>query len=68
MCGTYFMTGDADEINRIADMLMPLAFLLMTYHSFHYGVHDEDAIKERVERLIRGRLLPAIKHAKKIDF
>ena len=68
MCGTYFMTGDADEIHRIADMLMPLAFLLMTYHSFHYATHDEDAIKERVERLIRGRLLPAIKHAKKIDF
>ena len=68
MCGTYFMTGDPQEIGRIANMLMPLALLLMTYHSFHYGVMDEESIKIRVERLIRGRLLPAIKNAQPIDF
>ena len=68
MCGTYFMTGDPQEIGRIANMLMPLALLLMTYHSFHYGVMDEESIKARVERLIRGRLLPAIKNAQPIDF
>lgn len=68
MCGTYFMTADPQEIGRITNMLMPLALLLMTYHSFHYGVMDEESIKIRVERLIRGRLLPAIKNAQPIDF
>jgi len=68
MCGTYFMTGDPQEIGRITNMLMPIALLLMTYHSFHYGVLDEESIKIRVERLIRGRLLPAIKNAQPIDF
>ena len=68
MCGTYFMTGDQQEIGRITNMLMPLAFLLMTYHAFHYGELDEAAITGRVERLIRGRPLPAIKDAQPIDF
>ena len=68
MCGTYFMTGDPQEIGRITNMLMPLALLMMTYHSFHYGVMDEESIKARVERLIRGRLLPAISNAQPIDF
>ena len=68
MCGTYFSTGDPHEIERISEMLMPLALLLMTYHSFHHSVPDERGIAERVERLIRGKLLPAIKTAKPIDF
>ena len=68
MCGTYFMTGDPQEIGRITNMLMPIALLLMTYHAFHYGVNDEASIAIRVERLIRGRLLPAIKNAQPIDF
>ena len=68
MCGTYFMTGDPQEIGRITNMLMPLALLMMTYHSFHYSVMDEESIKARVERLIRGRLLPAISNAQPIDF
>ena len=68
MCGTYFMTGDPQEIGRITNMLMPLALLVMTYHAFHYGVMDEKSIAIRVERLIRGRLLPAIKNAQPIDF
>ena len=62
------MTGDPAEIKRMTDMLMPLALLVMTYHSFHYGVMDEESIKIRVERVIRGRLLPAIKTAQPIDF
>jgi uncharacterized protein (TIGR02172 family) len=68
MCGTYFRTGDPQEIRRITDMLMPLALLMMTYHAFHYGVMDEETIRIRVERLIRGQLLPAIKGAAPIDF
>ena len=68
MCGTYFMTGDPQEIGRITGMLMPLALFLMTYHAFHYGVLDDEAIAIRVNRLIRGQLLPAIKNAQPIDF
>ena len=68
MCGTYFMTGNPTEIQRITGMLMPLALFMMTYHSFHYGVLDEEAIAGRVNRLIRGKLLPAIKNALPIDF
>ena len=68
MCGTYFMTGDPQEIGRITNMLMPVAMLLMTYHAFHYGEMTEEAINARVERVIRGRLLPAIKNAQPIDF
>lgn len=68
MCGTYFMTGDPQEIGRITNMLMPLALLLMTYHAFHYGVLDEQAMAVRVERLIRGKLLSAIQNAQPIDF
>lgn len=66
--GTYFMTGDPQEIKRITEMLMPIAFLMMTYHSFRYSVLDEQAIAGRVERLIRGKLLPAIQNAQPIDF
>lgn len=68
MCGTYFMTGDPQEIGRITNMLMPLALFLMTYHSFHYGVLDDEGIAIRVDRLIRGQLLPAIENAKPIEF
>lgn len=68
IAGTYFMTGDPQEIKRITEMLMPIAFLMMTYHSFHYSVLDEQAIAGRVERLIRGKLLPAIQNAQPIDF
>ena len=68
MCGTYFKTGDPQFIGKITQMLMPIALLLMTYHSFHYGNLDEQAIAARVERLIRGKLLPAIKDAQPIDF
>lgn len=68
MCGTYFMTGDEQEIGRITNRLMPLTLLLMTYHAFHYGVLDEEAIAVRVNHLIRGQLLPALKNARPIDF
>lgn len=68
MCGTYFMTGDPQEIGRITNMLMPLALFLMTYHAFHFGVLDDEAIAIRVNRLIRGQLLPAIQNAQPIDF
>ena len=68
MCGTYFMTGDLQEIGRITNMLMPLALFLMTYHAFHFGVLDDEAIAIRVNHLIRGQLLPAIKNAQPIDF
>ena len=68
MCGTYFMTGDPDEIKRITGMLMPLALFLMTYHAFHHGMLDDEAIAVRVNHLIRGQLLPAIKNAQPIDF
>ena len=40
----------------------------MTYHAFHYSVLDDEAIAIRVNRLIRGQLLPAIKNAQPIDF
>ena len=68
MCGTYFMTGDPQEIGRITNMMMPLALFLMTYHAFHYGILDDEAIAIRVNHLIRGQLLPAIKNAQPIDF
>lgn len=68
MCGTYFMTGDPAEIGRITNMLMPLALFLMTYHAFHFGVLDDEAIAVRVNHLIRGKLLPAIRNAQPIDF
>ena len=68
MCGTYFMTSDPQEIGRITNMLMPLALFLMTYHAFHFGVLDDEAIAVRVNHLIRGKLLPAIKNAQPIDF
>ena len=68
MCGAYFMTGDPQEIGRITNMLMPLALLLMSYHAFQYTVNDEEGIKLRVEHLIRGKLLPAIKSSQPIDF
>ena len=68
ICGTYFRTGDPDEIKKITAMLMPLALFFMTYHSFHHGVLDDEAIAVRVNRLIRGQLLPAIKDAQPINF
>ena len=68
MCGAYFMTTDQEEIKRITGMLMPITFLMMTYHSLHHSVLDEEAIRSRVDRLIRGKLLPAIENAQPIDF
>ncbi len=68
MCGTYFMTGDQDDIKRITGMLMPLALFLMTYHAFSHSVLDDEGIAVRVNHLIRGQLLPAIKNAQPIDF
>lgn len=37
-------------------------------NAFHHGVLDDEAIKIRVDRLIRGQLIPAVKNAAKIDF
>ena len=68
MCATYFGLTSPDDIKALTMKLMPYCFLLMTFHSLSTVVGDKEAIKIRVDRVLRQRLLPSIDTAQPLDF
>lgn len=68
MCATYFGLTSPDDIKALTMKLMPYCFLLMTFHSLSTVVGDKEAIKMRVDLVLRQRLLPAIDTAQPLDF
>lgn len=68
MCATYFGLTSPDDIKAVTMKLMPYCFLLMTFHSLSTVVGDKEAIKIRVDRVLRQRFLPSIDTAQPLDF
>lgn len=68
MCATYFGISSPDDIKAVTMKLMPYCFLLMTFHSLSTVGGDKEAIKTRVDLVLRQRLLPSIETAQPLDF
>lgn len=68
-CSEYFGTDDPAEIGRYTQMIMPYALLLMSYHALRRcDAKDDETRKLRVDRLVKGKLLPAADKALPLDF
>ena len=52
----------------IIQKLMPYCLLLMTYHSVGVKGDNPELIKGSIDRVLRGRLLPAIENVQPLDF
>lgn len=69
VCSEYFGAETAEELQHYSQMLMPMNMLNMSYHSLRIGgANSEEAVKARVDGLIRARVLPVIKNVVPIDF
>ena len=68
MCATYFGTTSQDEIGAITQKLMPYCLLLMTYHSLNIPGNDPAAMKIRIDKVLREKLLPSIENVQPLDF
>ncbi|MBO6302474.1 MAG: anti-sigma factor antagonist [Ruminiclostridium sp.] len=68
MCGAYFGVQSPEEIGAITQKLMPYCLLLMAQRALSIIGNDRDAIKIRVDTVIRQRLLPAIENVQPLDF
>lgn len=68
MCATYFNLSDPREIGEVTRKLMPYCLLLMAFQAVSISGDDREAIKVRVDRVVRERFLPAIDTAEPLDF
>lgn len=68
MCGAYFGVQSPEEIGAITQKLMPYCLLLMAQRSLSVIGDNEEAIKFRIDAVIRQRLLPAIENVPPLDF
>lgn len=55
-----------DDIKAVSMKFMPYCFLMMTFHSLSTVGGDKEAIKMRVDPVLRQRFLPAIDTASDI--
>ena len=62
MCGAYFGLTDPVDIEALTAKLAPYSLLITSFHATTM-TGDRDVIRKRVEHLLRGKLLPAIRHA-----
>ena len=62
MCGAYFGLSDPREIEALTAKLAPYSLLITSFHATTM-TGDRDVIRKRVDHLLRGKLLPAIRHA-----
>lgn len=68
-CREYFRTDDAEKLAAYEQQIVPLALFTAAYHGIRRTAgQSEDMMKMRVDRLIRGGLLPAIKNGAEISF
>lgn len=68
MCGVYFSLSSPEEISDITKRLMPYCMLLMTYTAMRAAGNSDEAIRVRVDKLLRPRLMPAIENVAPLDF
>jgi uncharacterized protein (TIGR02172 family) len=68
MCAAYFGLTSPEEIAAITQRLMPYCLLLMGYQSVRLWGDDKDAIALRIDRVLRAKVLPALKNAPSLDF
>ena len=68
MCAAYFGLTSPEEIAAITQKLMPYCLLLMGYQSVRLWGDDKDAIALRIDRVLRAKVLPALKNAPSLDF
>ena len=66
-CCTYFGTTP-DKVGEITQKYMPYGMLLLGFHSITVGGTDKEEIKQRVDAIVRGSLIPAIENAQPLDF
>ncbi len=65
----YFQTDDPEKLEHYNQVIKPLALFNVAYHGIRRSAaQSEEAMKQRVEYLIRGSLLPAIRTGARIDF
>ena len=68
MCGAYFGVRTPKEIGAITQKLMPYCLLLMTFHALSTQGDNIEAVKMRIDLVLRQRLLPAIENVQPLDF
>ena len=68
MCAAYFGLTSPEEVAAITQKLMPYCLLLMGYQSVRLWGDDKDAIALRIDRVLRAKVLPALKNAPSLDF
>ena len=66
-CCTYFGVTP-DKIGEITQKYMPYGLLLMAFHSVMVTGTDKEALKPRIDAIVKGRLIPAIDAAQPLDF
>jgi thiamine kinase-like enzyme len=67
MCAAYFGLSDPADIDKMTEKLYAYSRLLTTFHATTMA-GNRDALQARVDRLLRGNLLPAIDRAQPLDF
>ena len=68
MCAVYFGLTSPEEIAATTKKLMPYCLLLMAYQAIRLQGEDKDAITPRIDRVLRERVLPALKTIPSLDF
>ena len=68
MCGAYFGVRTPEEIGAITQKLMPYCLLMMTFQALSTQGDNIEAVKMRIELVLRQRLLPAIENVQPLDF
>ena len=65
----YFDTRDPAEIGKISQKILPFGFLQMTYQAMMYSAdRSEETMRPRIDHLVRGQLLPAIRNSEGVFF
>jgi uncharacterized protein (TIGR02172 family) len=68
MCAAYFGLTSPEEIAATTKKLMPYCMFLMAYQAIRLQGEDKDAITPRIDRVLRERVLPALKTIPSLDF
>ena len=68
LCATYFGKTTPEEIGALTQKLMPYCVMMMAFQATSISGTDKEAVRLRVDSLIRQRFLPAIEQAQPLDF
>ncbi len=68
-CREYFLTDDPEKLSDYSEKIKPLALFTVAYHGIRRSAgQSEEVMQKRVDHLIRGNLMPAIRSSAAIDF